>query len=142
MLVERQDGLSALLQFVALALPAVVIYLQVLISIHRTEGTVEIDGRAAKAVDSGGTRKSENDPNVIEALPELMTEADSQLGFGLALASLAFFLFAALALTIRLLVALDDSIVLGTSLAVVAIILFVVSVTLKGWNSVKLILYS
>jgi len=144
MVVEQQDELFSLLQFIALALPAIVIYLQVLIHIYQKQRNVELKGSVPKAYKDRELteRAPENDPNVIEAVPTLVTNAKSKPDFILALVSLVVFLFGALALTGRLLVAWDFLISIGSFLAGMATILFAIAILLTVWNILKSVFQS
>ncbi|MEF8789508.1 MAG: hypothetical protein V5A61_05235 [Haloarculaceae archaeon] len=138
----RDTGLSVfLLQFIALALPAIAIYLQILVSVYRTDENAEIEGTVPKAVESlSGERTPEHDPNVIEAIPVDVTEANLRLDFILALGSLVVFLSAAYCFIIRILISWGFLIPLGTFLSVIALILFTAGVPVTIHNSIRRVL--
>lgn len=138
---EIPDEVFSLLQFIALALPAIAIYLQILVSVYRTDDNAEIEGTVPKAVESlGGERTQEIDPNVIEALPVDVTEANSRLDFILALGSLVVFLSAAYCFIVRILTPWEFLIPAGTFLIVIALILFTAGVLVTIRNSVRRVL--
>jgi len=87
-----------------------------------------------------GERTPEHDPNVIEAIPVDVTEANFRLDFILALGSLVVFLSAACCFIIRILISWGFLIPLGTFLSVIALILFTAGVLVTIHNSIRRVL--
>lgn len=142
---EIREGLYSILQFVALALPAITIYLQVLTSIFQAEKNAEIQGTVPKAFkNTAGQRQRapEDDPNVVEAIPVLVTEAHSRFDFVFALGSLVILLLAAFTLVARLLVSWSVLMSVGTSLVVIGLVLFGVALLMTARHSITLVFQS
>lgn len=141
MVLSVPDAVFHLLQFIALALPAIAIYLQVLVSTYQTSDNIEIDGDVPKAMGPGPIRererKSEDDPNVIEALPALISKAHTHPDFFMALLSLLAFLIAGLGMTARLLINNSSLIDLSTILVMIGLTLFGLAILLTSTNSLK-----
>lgn len=109
----NSDPVYPLLQFVALALPAIAIYLQVLVSLFQTWK-------------QGG----ENPPD------SLITFAQKKWTFRFALSSLFLFLFAALLLVFRLTIASNWLVSVGRLFVQIALVSFATSILLVLYGSV------
>lgn len=143
MVLEQPNSQFRLLQFIALALPAIAIYLQVLVSIYKTETTLEIKGQVptvSDEVETRGIRIPEIEPYVIQALPALNTKAASQVDFVLSVASIAVFLLAGFVLTLRFLIVRDILVTVASILIMIAIVMFGVGILLTIGNASKAIL--
>lgn len=136
----KSDNLFSLLQFVALTLPAIMIYTQVLVAVYQKEKNIEINGQVIdhyKNANGERVRAPENDPNIIEALPELVTNVDSQLDFVLSLVSIVIFLLAGVALAGHLLISTSYLVSVGVSLIIIGIILFISAIIVTMYNISK-----
>lgn len=136
----KSDNLFSLLQFVALTLPAIMIYTQVLVAVYQKEKNIEINGQVIdhyKNANGERVRAPENDPNIIEALPELVTNVDSQLDFVLSLVSIVIFLLAGVALAGHLLISTSYLVSVGVSLIIIGIISFISAIIVTMYNISK-----
>lgn len=133
------EGTFNLLQFIALALPAITIYLQVLVSIHQKTQNLEIDGSVPHYVDEEGNREPNKEPNVIEALPASLTNAHHRTAFVLALISISLLIFAAVFLLFQVFFQRHLLVEIANVLTILGLIALLTSVGKTLLHSIQII---